>query len=63
MMFGFSWGSKVQREYTKVPAYCSVYLRFSALKDPKVGGWFYVISGENARDHRLATPHESIFEH
>ena len=45
MMFGFSWGSKGRREYMKVRASYSVYLRFSALKDPKVGGWFYVISG------------------
>ena len=42
---------------------CSVYLRFCALKDPKleVGSTSY--RAENARDHCLMTPRESIFEH
>ena len=56
MMFGFSWGSKGRREYMKVRAYCSVYLRFSAPKDPTVGGWFYVISGRKRMGSPLGNP-------
>ena len=40
-----TWGSKGRREDIKVHVWCSVNLPFCALKNPKVGGRFYVISG------------------
>ena len=44
----------------KVRAWCSSYLHFCARKDPKVGGWFYLIS-VRLSNQRLERPKIRIF--